>query len=262
MTTGAFTGYLDVAQVVLYAFWVFFFGLIYYLRNEDRREGYPLEKHASELVGPSGRPVRSGPPDNRKPKTFTTASGETFSSNRADTREINATASAPWAGAPLVPNGDPMIDGVGPAAYAERADVPDRDLLGGPRIVPLRKAPDIFIESRDPDPRGMTVIAGDRHTAGTVTDVWVDHMEMMIRYLEVETADGEGTRSALVPINFARINGRERSVTVRSIHARHFATVPGLASADQITLLEEDRIMGYYGGGTLYADARRAEPLL
>ena len=36
-------GNLDVAQIVLYAFWLFFFGLIYYLRREDKREGYPLE---------------------------------------------------------------------------------------------------------------------------------------------------------------------------------------------------------------------------
>jgi photosynthetic reaction center H subunit len=37
------TRYIDVAQLVLYGFWIFFFGLIYYLRREDKREGYPLE---------------------------------------------------------------------------------------------------------------------------------------------------------------------------------------------------------------------------
>ena len=36
-------GNLDVAQVVLYAFWIFFAGLIWYLQAESRREGYPLE---------------------------------------------------------------------------------------------------------------------------------------------------------------------------------------------------------------------------
>ncbi len=35
--------YIDGAQIALYAFWVFFVGLIIYLRREDRREGYPLE---------------------------------------------------------------------------------------------------------------------------------------------------------------------------------------------------------------------------
>jgi photosynthetic reaction center H subunit len=42
MPKGAITQYIDVAQVVLYVFWVFFFGLIFYLRREDKREGYPL----------------------------------------------------------------------------------------------------------------------------------------------------------------------------------------------------------------------------
>jgi len=29
-----------------------------------------------------------------------------------------------------------------------------------------------------------------------------------------------------------------------------------------VTLREEDRIMGYYGGGQLYATPRRTEPLI
>jgi len=37
------TQYIDFAQLALYAFWLFFAGLIYYLRREDKREGYPLE---------------------------------------------------------------------------------------------------------------------------------------------------------------------------------------------------------------------------
>ena len=39
--------YLDVAQVTLYVFWIFFACLIFYLRREDRREGYPLDSTAS-----------------------------------------------------------------------------------------------------------------------------------------------------------------------------------------------------------------------
>ena len=37
MGTGAITGYIDVAQVALYAFFTFFAILIFYLRREDRR---------------------------------------------------------------------------------------------------------------------------------------------------------------------------------------------------------------------------------
>jgi photosynthetic reaction center H subunit len=40
----------------------------------------------------------------------------------------------------------------------------------------------------------------------------------------------------------------------------NFADVPGIAKPDQITLLEEEKIMAYYGGGTLYADPSRNEP--
>ena len=36
---GDITARIDVAQVVLAAFWVFFAGLGYYLHREDKREG-------------------------------------------------------------------------------------------------------------------------------------------------------------------------------------------------------------------------------
>jgi photosynthetic reaction center H subunit len=38
--------------------------------------------------------------------------------------------------------------------------------------------------------------------------------------------------------------------------------VPALSHPDQVTKLEEDKISAYYGGGTLYADAKRSEPLI
>ena len=64
----------------------------------------------------------------------------------------------------------------------------------------------------------------------------------------------------LLPIPFARI--RRDRIEVNSIMARHFAQVPATRSADQVTFLEEDRISAYYGGGTLYADPKRSEPIL
>ena len=39
---GEIVGTIDVAQVTIYLFWIFFVGLVVYLRREDRREGYPL----------------------------------------------------------------------------------------------------------------------------------------------------------------------------------------------------------------------------
>ena len=39
MGTGAITQYVDVAQLVLYLFWAFFAGLIYYLVRENTAKG-------------------------------------------------------------------------------------------------------------------------------------------------------------------------------------------------------------------------------
>jgi photosynthetic reaction center H subunit len=59
-----------------------------------------------------------------------------------------------------------------------------------------------------------------------------------------------------------KINRSLHQITVRAITAAQFADVPGLRNPEQVTLLEEDKIMGYYGGGTLYATPGRGEPLL
>lgn len=258
MQTGAITGYIDVAQLVLYAFWLFFFGLIFYLRREDKREGYPLE---SDRSARASRVKVQGFPAIPVPKFFKLAHGGTVSAPRESepTRELKIAPVAPWPGAPNEPTGDPMLDGVGPASYAMRADTPDLTVDGQPKIVPLRVASDHFVPSQDPDPRGMKVVAGDGEVAGTVVDAWVDRSETLIRYLEVEVAGG---RRVLLPINFARIDAGRRRVNVRSILARHFAQVPGTVKPDQVTLREEDRIMGYYGGGTLYATPDRMGPFL
>ena len=37
MGTGAITDYIDVAQLVLYLFWIFFAGLVIYLTLESKR---------------------------------------------------------------------------------------------------------------------------------------------------------------------------------------------------------------------------------
>jgi photosynthetic reaction center H subunit len=181
---------------------------------------------------------------------------------KPDQREIRATPAEPWPGAPLQPTGNPMLDGVGPAAYAARANKPDLTHEGHARIVPMRVATDFTVESRDPDPRGMPVIGGDGQLGGIVHDVWVDRAEPQIRYLEVAVDAGGNTRHVLLPIGFSRFDSWRRCVRVRSILGAQFADVPTLANPDQVTLLEEDRISAYYGGGTLYAEASRLGPLI
>jgi photosynthetic reaction center H subunit len=157
-----------------------------------------------------------------------------------------------------------MVDGVGPAAWAIRPDVPDLTHEGEARIVPTRVATDYTVSPRDPDPRGQPVYGADGEIGGEVTDLWVDRGEPCIRYLEIATRpEGEEglSRRVLLPINFTRV-ARDGSVRVNAILGRHFAKVPGTASLDQITLQEEDRVCAFYGGGTLYALPERGEPLL
>ena len=48
---------------------------------------------------------------------------------------------------------------------------------------------------------------------------------------------------------------------MKAILGAQFADVPAHAKPDTVTLREEDRIAAYYGGGTLYAEASRREPL-
>ncbi|MEP7065065.1 MAG: photosynthetic reaction center subunit H [Gemmatimonadota bacterium] len=162
-------------------------------------------------------------------------------------------------GAPLEPSGNPMLSGMGPAAYAQRSDKPDTTVHGEARIVPLRAAPGFFLNPEDPDPRGMSVIAADGLVAGTITEVWVDRAEAQPRYYEVAiTGDGR----VLLPATNVRIKARRGEVNVKSITASQFADVPKTKHPDLVTLREEDMIQAYYASGYLYALPGRMGPVL
>jgi photosynthetic reaction center H subunit len=128
----------------------------------------------------------------------------------------------------------------------------------------------------------MDVLGADGQVGGKVVECWVDRAEPQIRYLEVALPEAAGGRHVLLPIQYARITttqpfaildslfsraqpGRSSAdgrVQVKSILGGQFAAVPATASMDQVTKLEEERIMAYYGGGTLYAEPSRQEPYL
>jgi len=250
--------YMDVAQVTLYVFWIFFGCLIYYLRREDKREGYPLDSTAL------GGGVVHGFPRMPTPKNYLLRDGHvaTLPNHKNDRRDVAVAPIASWPGAPMGPTGNPMLDGVGPGSWADREDVPELNIDNVPCIVPLRLAEGTFLEARDPDPRGMKVLGADSEVGGVVTDVWVDRAEALIRYLEVEVTTSGGAKRVLLPMPFALINRRRGRVTVDAILGSQFADVPVTASPNQVTKREEDRIVGYYGAGTLYATPARQEPLL
>lgn len=270
MQSGA---YLDVAQVTLYVFWIFFACLIFYLRREDKREGYPLDSTAS------GGGIQHGFPRMPDPKHYRLRDGHisTLPNHKNDRRDVALTPVAKWPGAPLVPTGDPMRDGVGPGSWADREDAPELTMDNIPAIAPLRVTPGTSIVGRDVDPRGMVVKGADDVVGGIVVDVWVDRAEALIRYLEVEVgtttrsvtaaseaADGAAARAhrVLVPMPFALIDKYKGVINVRALHGAQFAGVPMTRHPNQVTKLEEDKIAGYFGGGLLYASPRRQEPLL
>jgi photosynthetic reaction center H subunit len=258
MHTGAITSYIDVAQVTLYLFWFFFAGLIIWLRREDKREGYPLISDRSPHIRVEGWPA---PPP---PKVFKLAHGGTYEApnNRPEFGEIRANPMAPYPGAPLEPTGDPLLDGVGPASFANRSDEPDHTIDGAPKIVPMRVAAEFSVLDGNPDPRGMPVIGTDRVLGGIVRDIWVDRSEPQIRYLEVEVTASGNRRHVLLPIYLAKVHGSQKEVRVKSICGHQFAGVPGLRNPDQVTLLEEDKICAYYAGGHLYATPKRLGPVI
>ena len=93
-----------------------------------------------------------------------------------------------------------------------------------PKILPLRIATDYSVEPGDPDPRGMQVIGADGQLGGTVTDIWIDRPDTLIRYLEVAVPGVE--RTVLFPMTLARFNPKRRQVLVDSVFGGQFATAP------------------------------------
>ena len=256
MQTGAITPYIDVAQLVLYAFWVFFAGLVIYLILESKREGFPLitMREGERLDGLLPMPA---------PKTFRMHDGFTRTVPEIEPGDIiSARQIEGFEGAAFAPLGDPMHDGVGPAGYALRRDEPERTAEGAHRTVPIRVASDFWVANGDPDPRGMDVITLDGRVAGVASDIWVDRSNVQARWLEV-AVPGQG-RGVVIPWELTRVVRTPRGgmVKVASVTAAQLAAAPLPVSADCITAREEDRISAYFASGHLYATPGRLGPLL
>ncbi len=250
-----FFGNFDLASLSIWLFWGFFALLIYYLQTDNMREGYPLEDD-------DGNPAANqGPFPVPKEKTFLLPHGRgevtVPGPDRQARTDLALARTSAANGFPMEPTGDPMLDGVGPASWAARRDVPELDGHGHPKIVPMNGT-DKFMVSAGRDPRGLPVQAGDDAIVGTISDMWVDEPEQLVRYLEIELDAAHGGGKRLVPIQLAKI--KSDRVKIHSIYGHHFANVPVTKSASQVTLLEEDKICAYYAGGKLYADPARLEP--
>ena len=249
-------GTLDVTELVFLAFVLFFLTLIFYLRREDRREGYPLEDETTGRVDTAGGPLLTATAKSfLMPFGRGTVTTPTKGREKVDLAGVRTFRSP---GAPYAPTGNPLEDGIGPAAWAERARHPDLNAEGHNRIVPIGLVAHIGVHKNDADPRGMTVIGADGKVAGMVTDLWVDNAEHVIRYLQIDA----GGRAILAPMAMAKVKGRARQVVIDALNAEQFAAVPVPAKADEITFYEEERIVAYFGGGYLYANRERQEPII
>ena len=258
MQTGAITSYIDVAQLTLYAFWIFFAGLIIYLRREDKREGYPLVSDLPEEQGITGFPPLPAV------KTFLLPHGGTQTAPRLEPRERpKVVPAAAFPGAPYEPTGNPMLDGVGAASYALRSDEPDLAFEDGkPKLLPTRVAHEMSIASEDPGLIGWSVVGADGVVAGTIVDAWIDRSEMILRYLVVSLIAPLPARNVLLPVGYAALKKSAEELHVYALLGAQFADVPPLRNPNQVSLREEDRISGYYAGGLLYATPERSEPLI
>lgn len=268
MNAAYIVGTFDVAELTFFLFLGFFVALVFYLNRESRREGYPLEDEDTGRILP-GSLFDAGKKSFQLPNGRGTYVPEDVARDDINLPAVSAFRSA---GAPLVPTGDPMIDGMGPAAWANRAKYPDLTFDGRPRIVPIADSHELIVSPQDPQLIGWPVQAANREPVGKITDIWVDQSEHLIRYLEVETTTG---KKVLAPMMVASVHGNSllgallpivndepKYVEIDAITAAQFETAPGLETPGIITRYEEDRIQAYFGGGYMYATPERSEAWL
>ncbi len=193
MPTGAFTdgglvAGIDLPLILVIAFFLFFLCLIYYLRQEDKREGYPLQPDPRDRVRPRVDIV--GFPPMPAPKMFLQAHGrEPVWSPREEERiPIDARRVPGGPGMPFIPNGDPMLSGMGPGSWMPKVDEPDLSFDGEPIFRPMRWGHGYRVAKGDADPRGFTMLGCDKNPAGEVVDIWIDIAEHHARFLEVRLA--------------------------------------------------------------------------
>ena len=243
-------GNLDGAILCVAAFVLFFAGLVYHLRREDKREGYPLE-----MERPDGSIYHEGGiPPVPEPKVFYRPHdrGIALAPRTEEPEPVRPGVRPPPIGYPLDPGPDPLMEGVGAASWTRiREEKPDLDVEGSPKLIPLNDNPEYYIPAGDPDPRGWDLYSADNRKVGKVHDLWFNRAEFFLRYYEV-TVDGEEGRR-LIPAFFAEALPQDEIVRVTSLVEKDVRRVPLRADGDCITMREEDRLNGFFAGGLVYS---------
>ena len=109
---------------------------------------------------------------------------------------------------------------------------------------------DAFFVSAGRDPRGLPVVCRDDQVVGTVTDMWIDEPEQMVRYVEFEIAPEHGSGKRIAPITMVKITSRWVDIT--SLNSDQINGIPTIKSTGEVTLLEEEKIAGWFAGGLMY----------
>ena len=243
---GALTGHLDAVQILVALFFLFFAGLIYYLRREDKREGYPLWD-----VSPRNVPIEGFPAVPPTKVYLLMEGGTTTMPHRFEPSATRAIPAEAYFGAPLIPIGDAMLAEVGPGAYPMRKPTP---LLseGLPQVQPMRVATGWDVMKGDADPRGMKVFDAGKTEVGTVVDLWVDRGVKILRYLEVELHGEPAVPHVLVPLFRTDVREKRRVVLIDAMLAGHVRLAPRLSNPDVITAREEDQVNAYFSAAHMY----------
>ena len=237
---------IDLAEVLLILFGFFFAALIFYLRREDKREGYPLEDEIPE----TGR-YYLGFPDPPPPKTYHKLDGgSTVLPQTYAPAPLKARPRFGFGGAPLYPEGNPLLAGIGPGAYVLRRDTPFLLMDGSLQVAPMRNAEGFRPVEPEMDARGMEVFGSDNMPVGRIRDLWIDKGVKITRYLEIMMEAGE---SRLMPVFYAMIDFKGRTIRIENMKAAQVADAPILRDSETVTAREEDQINGYFAGGYLYS---------
>ncbi|WMS41908.1 hypothetical protein RDV64_17830 [Acuticoccus sp. MNP-M23] len=245
-------GDIDVAFLCVVAFVIFLFVLVFYLRREDKREGYPL-------IGVSGArhprlTLSEGFPPMPAPKTFHLPHGrDPVTVPREEVPEpLHDVTGRPAYGLPLE-SPRPLSAGIGAAAFqAQKPDLPDLTNEGEPKLLSLNSHPDHYIPRGGADPRGWVLADKEGLPVGRIVDIWFNQAEYDVRYFSYSIDGVVGLW--LAPTYFCaldRARGTARVTTLPLEALRH----PPVRAGEVVTFRDEDRVNGFFAGGIQFGGA-------
>jgi photosynthetic reaction center H subunit len=250
---GSINQHIDLPQVAFWLFFLFFVGLCYWNRVQDKYQGYPMKDSPYSPEKSIGFPA---PPS---PHTYIlNEGGTTQAPHHYEQPPEHAEPLYPFGGTPLSPVGNPLLANIGPGAWVMRSNAPMLTEEGELLIQPMRKLEEEWsIAKDDADVRGMRVFDWRWHPVGTVVDFWIDKGSKILRFLEVEVAAGR----RMVPIYHTVINEKTREVRVTALSAGQFAEAPMPATPDVITAREEDQLNAYFAAGHFWRNQMPVKPV-